>query len=386
MASSVQAPERTTEISREDALYGSVELPLSVRQWMWVAAAVLVVLAGLPVIGKQMETFRPGPDYRIPYDKSNDYWLFERYSRLAASESKTLVVGDSVVWGEYVAADETLSHYLTALSGKKEFANLGVDGMYPVAQRGLLERYGAGISNSRVILHFNPLWMASREHDLRAGKEFRFNHPQLLPQFSLEIPAYKASLADRLEIAAERLLPFRPWVRHWRLECLGGADLARWTLAHPYANPALAAAESGEGDDPARHSNLSWKERGATVQDFPWVDLTESPQWRAFRDSVEMLRRRGDAVLVVVGPFNESMLTRRSREGYRRVVSEVEKWLRENGVPYFAPPSLPSEYYADASHPLSEGYAMLAREILASEEYAKLVPRTADKSPQGTNR
>jgi hypothetical protein len=386
MTSSVQAPEKTPVLSREEALYGSVEMPLSVRQWIWAAAVVLLVLTGLPVAGKRRETFRPDPDYRVPYEMSSDYWLFERYSRLAASESKTLVVGDSVVWGEYVPADETLSHYLAALAGEKKFANLGLDGMYPVAQAGLLEQYGEGISNSRVILHFNPLWMASREHDLREGKEFRFNHPQLLPQFSREIPAYKASFADRLEIVAERLLPFRPWVRHWRWECLGGADLARWTLAHPYASPISAVVKSAEGDAPVRRANLSWKERGATVQDFPWVELGESPQWRAFRDSVEMLRRQGDTVLVVVGPFNEYMLTPRSREGYRRVVSEVGKWLQETGVLYFVPPSLPSEYYADASHPLSEGYAMLGREILASEAFARLLQPTTEKSTQGTNR
>jgi hypothetical protein len=376
-----EAPEKMPQIRHEESLYGSAEMPLSVRHWLCAAAAVLAVLAGLPAIGERNEALRPEPDYRIPYEKSNDYWLFERYSRLAASESKTLVVGDSVAWGEYVAADETLSHHLSALAGEKRFVNLGVDGMYPVAMAGLLEQYGGGISNCRVILHFNPLWMASREHDLRAGKEFRFNHPQLLPQFSREIPAYKASYADRLEIAAERLLPFRPWVRHWRLECLGGADLARWTLAHPYASPISAAERGGEGDDPARRSNLAWKERGVTVQDFPWVALEESPQWRAFRDSVELLRRQGDKVLVVVGPFNEYMLTAGSLKGYRRVVSEVENWLRQNGVPYFTPPALPSEYYADASHPLSEGYAMLAHEILASQAFQKLMVPT-----QGTNR
>jgi hypothetical protein len=386
MTSSVQAPEKKPEISREQALYGSVEMPLSAPQWICVAAVVLVVLAGLPLVGGLSETFKPGPDYRVPYDMSNDYWLFERYSRLAASESKTLVVGDSVVWGEYVAPDETLSHYLAALPGEKEFANLGLDGMYPAAQIGLLKLYGEGISNSRVILHFNPLWMASREHDLREGKEFRFNHPQLLPQFSREIPAYKASFADRLAIVAERLLPFRPWVRHWRWECLGGADLAKWTLAHPYSKPISAVAKYAEGDPPSKRTNLSWKERGATVQDFPWVELRESPQWRAFRDSVELLRRQGNTVLVVIGPFNEYMLTSRSCEGYHRVADEVREWLHENGVLYFVPPSLPSEYYADASHPLSKGYAMLGREILASEAFARLVQPTTAKSAQGTNR
>jgi len=382
MASSVQPPKKP-EISRDEALYGTPEMPLSARQWICVAAIVLVVLAGLPLWGKLGETFRPGPDYRVPYEKSSDYWLFERYSRLAASESKTLVVGDSVVWGEYVDPDETLSHYLAASPGEKQFANLGLDGMYPAAQTGLLQLYGDGISNSRVILHFNPLWMASREHDLREGKEFRFNHPQLLPQFSQEIPAYKASFADRLEIVAERLLPFRPWVRHWRWACLAGADLARWTLAHPYASPISSPAPA---DPPPKRANLSWKERGATVQDFPWVELRESPQWRAFRDSVELLRRQGNTLMVVIGPFNEYMLTSRSCQGYRRMVDEVRDWLHENGVLYFAPPALPSEYYADASHPLSQGYALLGREILASEAFAKLIKATSEKSPQGTSR
>jgi hypothetical protein len=229
--------------------------------------------------------------------------------------------------------------------------------------------------------------MASPEHDLRAGKEFRFNHPDLLPQFSREIPAYKASYGDRLGIVVERLLPFRPWVRHWRWECLGGADLATWTLTHPYASPFTTAASRGEAGEPPRHENLSWKERGATVQDFPWVEAEVSPQWRAFRGSVEMLRRQGNTVLVVVGPFNEYMLTPRSREGYRRVLSEVGDWLQEKGVLYFAAPSLPSNCYADASHPLSAGYAMLGRDILENTAFARLdAPRTTEKSAQGKNR
>ena len=185
---------------------------------------------------------------------------------------------------------------------------------------------------------------------------------------------------------AERLLPFRPWVRHWRWECLGGADLARWTLTHPYGSPFTVSVKRGEEDEPARRVNLSWKERGATVQDFPWVSLAESPQWRAFRDSVEMLRRRGDTVLVAVGPLNEYMLTPRSRDGYRRVVSEVGQWLRENGVLYFTPPALPSEYYADASHPLRAGYAMLGRELLASEPFARLLQPATEKLAQGRDR
>jgi hypothetical protein len=48
----------------------------------------------------------------------------------------------------------------------------------------------------------------------------------------------------------------------------------------------------------------------------------------------------------------------------------VEAWLREHGIPCCAPAALPSELYADASHPLGDGYALLAKRLLEDQSFA----------------
>src|SRR6187397_1079730 len=84
---------------------------LSARQWLVVAAIVATVLVATPWVWKKIERFETGPDYRIPYALSKDYWLYERrLKRLAATD--IVVVGDSVIWGEYVRSDGTLTHFL----------------------------------------------------------------------------------------------------------------------------------------------------------------------------------------------------------------------------------------------------------------------------------
>jgi hypothetical protein len=97
--------------------------------------------------------------------------------------------------------------------------------------------------------------------------------------------------------------------------------------------------------------------------------LTTSLQWRAFRETVADLLRRHNSVLVVVGPLNEHMLLPESRARHQQLLAQVRNWLDEQQVPHVTPSLLPSEEYADASHPLSTGYQRLAAEIRASEAY-----------------
>jgi hypothetical protein len=78
---------------------------------------------------------------------------------------------------------------------------------------------------------------------------------------------------------------------------------------------------------------------------------------------VEILRQRGNKVLVLVGPFNEHLLTSVSRQRYQEVKVTIAAWLEAQQVPHVVPPPLPSEQYGDASHPLAEGYAALARQL-----------------------
>ena len=100
-----------------------------------------------------------------------------------------------------------------------------------------------------------------------------------------------------------------------------------------------------------------------TKQDYAWVDLGTSLQWQAFRGVVELLLERGNQVFVLVGPFNEHLLTPESLQRYQGVKTVIADWLREKKVPHALPTPLPSALYGDASHPLAEGYRQLAHQL-----------------------
>ena len=103
---------------------------LGLREWAVVGLCTLVFVIAAPWLWEKFETFRPQPDDRMPYDLSNDYWLYDRATRAAANDHAVVLVGDSVVWGQYVTRQQTLSHYLNVLAGKDDFANLGLDGAH----------------------------------------------------------------------------------------------------------------------------------------------------------------------------------------------------------------------------------------------------------------
>src|SRR5712664_3346153 len=81
--------------------------------WQWIGVAVFEALLILcaPSAWQRVERFDLEPDYRIPKDLSNDYWLYSRYAEQAGAAYDTLLLGDSVIWGEYVTREQTLSHY-----------------------------------------------------------------------------------------------------------------------------------------------------------------------------------------------------------------------------------------------------------------------------------
>ncbi len=74
---------------------------------------------------------------------------------------------------------------------------------------------------------------------------------------------------------------------------------------------------------------------------------------------------------MLVGPFNEPMiLDPRSLLTFRQRKAEIEAWLTSHQIPNYVPAPLASELYADASHPLAEGYAEVARHLWAEESFA----------------
>jgi len=342
--------------------------------WQWIGVGIFTValILGAAPAWERVERFDLEPDYRMPYELSLDYWLYERYSRLAAIHSDTLLVGDSVVWGQYATREQTLSHYLNEEAHEEQFANLGLNGADPLALAGLMEHYGGGVTGKNVILQCNTLWMSSPERDFQLEPRFGHNHPRLVPQFFPTINGYKEEISPRMGIAVEQRLPFRGWTTHLQQVYYDKTDIPTWTLNHPYDNP-FAAVTRGlpPTDDMLRYKPISWTKQGTKKEDMPWVDPETSLQWHAFQHAVEILEGRGNRVFVLVGPFNEHMLTDESLQRYQKVKLAIETWLREKNLPYLAPPPLPSELYADASHPLSEGYEILARQVFEALPWKK---------------
>jgi hypothetical protein len=338
---------------------------LTGREWLGLGifTAVFVLLG--PALWKRAEPFDPGPDYRVPHDLSNDYWLYERFADLAAERYDTVLLGDSVIWGEYVTPRQTLSHYLNEQMGEDRCANLGLDGAHPLALSGLVRHYAGSVRGKSVVLQWNPLWLKSRRADLQDDQATDFNHPRLVPQFVPRIPAYKEEISPRIGVVVEQHVPPGAWVNHLQQAYYDRADIPSWTMAHPYDNPVKPLTRGlPPPDEGLRHLPRPWYKSGIKAQDFPWVDLDSSLQWQAFRDVVETLRRRDNRVFVLVGPFNEHMLTPASRARLQRLKATVTAWLREQGIPHAVPRPLPTDEYGDASHPLAAGYARLARRLL----------------------
>jgi len=354
--------------------FSSNSVRLSTREWFVTGLFTLAVFSLGPGLWETVETFEPGPGHRLPYELATDYWLYERYCKWACSKYETLVVGDSVIWGHYVSKDETLSHHLNEIAGRNQFANLGVDGIHPIALEGLLRYYARDISGESVVLHFNPLWITSRKHDLQTQKEFHFNHPKLVPQLPGVIPCYKASYSKRISAIMQRYVPVFAWTVHLHKTYFDNMDLPTWTLEHPYANPLKAVnLRIPAPDNPIDEIPTSWSEKGMAQRDFQWVDVESSLQWRSFKRSVKMLMQRNNSVFVLVGPFNEHMLKGGSAKLYRNVKREIETWLKQNNVPHLIASALPSELYVDASHPLSRGYALLAKQLAQNDSFRKTV-------------
>jgi hypothetical protein len=338
---------------------------LTAREWLVVGIFTVLFVAFTPSLWERVEPYTLEPDQRMPHDLSNDYWLYERYAKQAAEQYDALVIGDSVVWGEYVNGHETLSHYLNELAGRERYANLGLDGAHPLALGGLIEHYAGRLVNKDLLLQCNPLWMSSPRADLQDDKNTEFNHPRLVPQFVPPIPSYREEVSVRIGVVVEQHVPMSSWTTHLQQAYYDRTDLPSWTLEHPNDNPlkplkrGLPPTDNSRRHDPDR----PWYENGITQQDYPWVDLETSLQWHAFQRVVQILQQRGNRVFVLVGPFNEHLLSPNSRRRYQEVKATITSWLEAQQIPHAAPSPLDRTLYGDASHPLRQGYAELARQL-----------------------
>src|SRR4051812_17776891 len=362
---------------------------LAARLWLAVACLAALVLWATPLVWEKAERFDTGPDYRIPYSLSKDYWLYERRLQ-KLTPTNIALIGDSVIWGEYVRPDGTLSHFLSEQAGQGgRFVNAGVNGLFPLALEGLIRNYGKPLRDRKVMVHCNVLWMSSPKADLHTEKEERFNHADLVPQFSPRIPCYKVDLNRRFAAIVERHFTFAQWANHLQVAYFGQKNVLGWTLEeddsstpprypNAFRNPLALitmSVPSEPGNDPERGPasprHKSWSTSGQGSTRFEWVELDQSLQWAAFQRLVTLLQSRGNQVLVVLGPYNEHIMAEENRPAFRRIRSGIVDWLTKRQIAHVAPDALPSELYADASHPLTDGYQMLAERISSDATFQK---------------
>jgi hypothetical protein len=104
--------------------------------------------------------------------------------------------------------------------------------------------------------------------------------------------------------------------------------------------------------------------------------LEESLQWAAFQRLVTLLQSRGTDVLVLLGPFNEHIMAQENRPAFRRLRDSMAAWFTAQRVICVVPETLPSALYADASHPLTEGYQLLAERLRGDSGFQKWLNET----------
>ncbi len=360
--------------------FGANEMRLNARQWLTAAIIVFVFMVGVPTLWKRIERFDVVSDYRIPYALSSDYWLYQRRIE-QMGDASIPIIGDSVVWGEYVRADGTLSHFMNHEANKtNQFVNCGVNGLFPLSLEGLVSSYASAVRKRKVIIQCNVLWLSSPKADLSTDKEETFNHSSLVPQFIPKIPCYRADASARLGSVAARNIAFFGWVGHVDSVYFNQQSIPLWTLAqegddpprspntwrNPFSQitmrvPGEPAVDPQRGPASPRHK--SWNSSSAAPSRFEWVPLDRSLQWHAFQRTVKLLQNRGDDVFVILGPFNEWMVAEDQRPVLHNIESGITRWLAEQHISSIAPETLPTNLYADASHPLTDGYALLAKNI-----------------------
>ena len=262
----------------------------------------------------------------------------------------------------YVRNDHTLPALLNRELGREAVANIAVDGLHPVAMETLMRHYGDAIRGKRVYLYWNPLWMNTPLYDLTGEGDFSINHPRLLPQFDRSIRSYHPGFRDRCQATLERLVSFYGWLHHLRVVCFDNGDFKKHLVRHPDENPLkklrgeLTPIETEHND-----GRFDWKQSGIKPQDWPWVDLDASRQWSAYLAAAQLLREQGNEVFAVIGTINPHMQTPASLARYRKLRAAAMEELRREGFRIVDLPELPSEEYADASHPLAAGYRRLAK-------------------------
>ena len=178
------------------------------------------------------------------------------------------------------------------------------------------------------------------------------------------------------------------WVNHLQDAYFHQQGILQWTLdedpdrpryyPNAYKNPLAQitlAVPSGQGDDAERGPGSQRQGPGrpaarARPPSSGWNSVRRC-NGPLFSGPSRLLRGRGNDVLVIVMPFNEQMIAEASLGGYKAIQAGIAAWLEENRVPHVVLDQLPGDLYADASHPLTAGYELLAGRLYQNEAFRK---------------
>ena len=343
----------------------------------WELLAVMVVLLALawgvlPHWHQGKLKINLDENFRLSYQLRDDYLLYRTIVREASTKYDDLFLGDSVIWGMYVRNDSTLPAMINQKLGRKTCGNIAIDGLHPIAMKTLVKQCVKYIRGKRIFLYFNPLWVTSPDYDLTGEGDTTVNHPRLLPQFDFQLSNYHGTLKERCNAKLEQTLDFYAMLHHLRVCFFDNRDFKTFIARHPGENPLarihleVSPIETGHSSN----STMDWYESGIAEQNWPWLDLTASRQFKAFQDTAQMLCKNGNEVVILLGSINPFMQTPECLERYRWIMAQAEEKLRMPEVKLVVLPELPSEEYGDSSHPLATGYERLANCLLEKELFS----------------
>jgi len=351
---------------------------LTGREWIAAIALFLAVSFGLYFGWPHWEKLPLESDYRSTCweARMSDYWAYSQWIRAARANFRIFQIGSSLVWGQEVPNTETLTHFINSELGRDDVANLGIDGLTNAAMVGLFKHYGRRLRDANIILEFNPLWMSTPRRDLRGQGDdvWQFHHPRLVPQFDRRISYYR-NLDERIGYALEPRLRLPPFVRHLMVSSFENKSIGAWLMDHPYRFPPAAVAFTAAPMMKDRQGlGTPWSSRKeAQIRDDPFLKIGESVQWELYLKALRVLKKRGNNVFILLGPYNSYCLTEASRGHLFAMMDEVKKKLAELGYSYFDATRdlLPSGQFADQCHLLRDGHVLLARALVKDAAFQK---------------
>lgn len=308
-------------------------------------------------------------DYRIPYSMGYDYFLYARYAEQVSLMDVIPVIGDSVIWGHYTDSINTLSAHLNRIYKQKKFMNMGLDGIHPAVMKGLVEMNAPYFRNRKIIAGINLLWMSSPRHDLTGPVNREINHKLLLPQFETVIPSYSPSTEERVSSVIDRSVTLFMWIDHLKLEKFAGKSFYQWTMDNP--GECISKYFTVHADKFTPPAGLNPEKM--QEQSIEWVSADKSLQWKFMLETLLMLKKNGNRVIAVITPFNTYMMNEESRKKYYEILSKMESGLRANGIIAVMPSKPGRKYFADASHPTSEGYRLIADHLIGNRDFARFM-------------